>query len=307
MAINGSHAGRRDETDMNDLPLLPPRENNEPSPEPNPQLSLWPLEKESNSSDSLLTPVGPDQLPAREPPWSLIDLFQFVAFAAVSFIIANLLAVAVFSALRHRYFPQVNLDQFLTATPWVVSLQIGWEMLWLLFIYGTVTLKYNRGFWKALKWTPGPRSGATYLAAGVVLSIVTQLPFSLFPSEKHLPIEKLFTSPESGYLLAFFGVCVAPFVEEMVFRGFFYPVFERMWGFVAAVLLTALLFAAIHVPQLSGGWQEIIAIFFVGMVFSYCRGKTGSLVPPFLMHLAYNASLFISLYFSTDQFRTLKG
>ena len=100
---------------------------------------------------------------------------------------------------------------------------------------------------------------------------------------------------------------MAPFVEEVVFRGFFYPVFEKLWGFAAAVALTAALFTSLHVPQLRGGWTEIVAIFMVGVVFSYCRGKTGSLVPPFLMHLAYNACLFVSLYFSTDQFRTLKG
>ena len=83
--------------------------------------------------------------------------------------------------------------------------------------------------------------------------------------------------------------------------------FESLWGVLAAVLLTALLFAGIHIPQLSGAWQEVTAIFSVGAVFSYCRARTGSLVPPYLMHLAYNAILFISLYVSTDRFQTLKG
>ena len=139
------------------------------------------------------------------------------------------------------------------------------------------------------------------------MASLAQLLFYLSPSEKELPIEKLFTSPAAGYLLTAFGICVAPFVEELVFRGFFYPVFERLWGFVTAVVVTGLLFALIHASQLWGGWREIAAIFVVGLTLSYFRGKTGSLVPSFLMHLAYNTALFVSLYFSTDHFRALNG
>jgi membrane protease YdiL (CAAX protease family) len=55
-----------------------------------------------------------------------------------------------------------------------------------------------------------------------------------------------------------------------------------------------------------GGWEEIGAIFVVGVAFSYTRGKTGSLAPSYLMHLGYNMALFASLYLSTDGFRTLR-
>src|SRR3970282_2387006 len=96
---------------------------------------------------------------------------------------------------------------------------------------------------------------------GIVRALVAQGFFSLFPSEKHLPIERLFSSTTSGYLLAMFGICVAPFMEELVFRGFFYPVFERRWGLRAAVLLTAALFAVIHGAQLAWSWKEVSAIF----------------------------------------------
>jgi len=300
-------------------PLSPNRatQNHEISPESeenesNTQLSLWPPEPQTPVPEPILSPGDsalppPSPPPSPEPPWSLADLFAFVLFAVFSFLLANVLAVAVFSELRHRFFENISLEEALTATPSVVTMQTVWEILWLAFIYVTVSKKYQRRFWQALKWVRDPHPAVIYLAGGAGLAVGAQLTMNLFPTEKHLPIEKLFTSPESGYLLAVFGICVAPFVEELVFRGFFYPVFERLWGLAAAVILTALLFAAIHVPQLSGGWEEITAIFVVGLIFSYCRGKTRSLLPPFLMHLAYNAALFVSLYFSTDRFRNLKG
>lgn len=264
------------------------------------QLSLWPEEP------GAVTPVSPPE--PTDPPWTLADLGFFVIFAGfVALPLANLVVITVFLALRRSLDWELTVEQAFTRTPFVVSMQTGWEVLWLVFIYLTITLKYRRQFWQAIRWTRGPHPWAAYLAGGAALALVAQLLFYLSPPEKELPIEKLFTSPAAGYLLTVFGICVAPFVEELVFRGFFYPVFERLWGFVAAVVVTALLFAVIHASQLWGGWREIAAIFFVGLTLSYFRGKTGSLVPSFLMHLAYNTVLFVSLYFSTDRFRSLSG
>ena len=264
------------------------------------QLPLWPEEPEAAA------PVCPPEPP--DPPWTLADLGFLVLFAGfVALPLANLVVIGGFLALRRSFDWELTVEQAFTRTPFVVSMQTGWEVLWLVFIYLTITSKYRRQFWQAIKWTRGPHPWATYLVGGAALALLAQLLFYLSPTEKELPIERLFTSPAAGYLLTVFGICVAPFVEELVFRGFFYPVFERLWGFVAAVLLTALLFALIHASQLWGGWQEIAAIFFVGLTLSYFRGKTGSLVPSFLMHLAYNTALFVSLYFSTDGFRALKG
>jgi membrane protease YdiL (CAAX protease family) len=259
----------------------------------------------SASQPYLTPPIAPP--PSKDPPWSIEDLVAFILFAFLSFIFANVMAVGLFSVLRRRFDWHLSLEQAFAQARWVVSMQTGWEILWLFFIYFTVNVKYRRRFWEALKWVRAPGNPAAYLAGGAAVAFAAQFIFNLLPSHKELPIERLFSGPESAYLLAFFGVLVAPFVEELVFRGFFYPVFERMWGLWAAVALTALLFAAIHVPQLSGGWEEITSIFIVGVAFSYCRGKTRSLKASYLMHLAYNTALFVSLYFSTDRFRMLKG
>jgi hypothetical protein len=36
------------------------------------------------------------------------------------------------------------------------------------------------------------------------------------------------------------------------------------------------------------------------------RVKTGSVVPGFLIHMAYNATLFVGLYFASDHLRHLE-
>jgi len=289
----------------------PSADSSEPErPAAGPQLPLWPPEAKAPRAESPPEPgLEPpsEHGPFPDQPWTFTDLGVFILFAAVSFLIANLTATALFLLIERGFGRMLRVEDIFALTPFIVFMQVIWEVLWFLFIYYTITVKYRRSFWQAIRWIRIPQRGTYYIGGGIVLAAIAQGVFSLFPSQKPLPIERLFTSAAAGYLLALFGICVAPFIEELVFRGYFYPVFERRWGFRWAVGLTALLFALIHGPQLSGGVAELAAIFVVGLTLSYTRGKTGSLVPPYLMHLGYNATLFISLYLTTDRFRALQG
>ena len=251
---------------------------------------------------------GGGAIGTQEPAWTLTDLGAFVLFVfVVSLPAAFLGAAGLFVALREVFGWEMTVTEAYTRAPMIVTMQTGWELLWLLFIYFTIAVKYDGRFWEAMRWKLGNHRPRNWLAGGAALALVAQLYFFASPSEKELPIERLFSNPGAGYVLMAFGILVAPFVEELVFRGFIYPVFEKRWGLWAAVLLTALLFAVIHASQLWGGWKEIAAIFVVGAAFSYTRGRTGSLVPSYLLHLGYNTALFVTMFLSTDGFRTLGG
>jgi membrane protease YdiL (CAAX protease family) len=188
----------------------------------------------------------PPAPPEKDPAWSLEDLGALILFAFFSFIAANVGGVFLLSFMRRRFGFSMTPEQALGWAPWVVAMQTVWELLWLGFIYLTITKKYHRRFWQSLKWMRPRQSPVAFLLAGAGVAVAAQGIMNLFPSQKHLPIEKLFANAQAGYLLAFFGVLVAPFIEELVFRGFFYPVFERLWGLSVAVLLTALFFIAIE-------------------------------------------------------------
>ena len=77
-------------------------------------------------------------------------------------------------------------------------------------------------------------------------------------------------------------------------------------GRVLAVLATSAAFAMIHSEQLGDAWGPLLVIFIVGLVLTITRVKTGSVAPGFLIHMAYNATLFIGLYFGSDHLRHLE-
>ena len=162
----------------------------------------------------------------------------------------------------------------------------------LLFIYFTITFKYKVPFWSSIKWgNLNIVQVNFYVLTGMLLALVMGFLSGFISEEKNPPITELLKYPESAILLGIVAVLVAPFIEEVIFRGFIYPVLERRWGQYTAVFLTALMFVSLHVSQLWGSWLGISAIFFVGLLLSIVRAKTDSLFPSFLLHLSYNTTL----------------
>ncbi len=221
--------------------------------------------------------------------WDVLLLFFFTGFTAL---FVGALGEAVSHWLQFK-FPAV---QFLRhpaiESILLLSFQALLDVLIFLFIYFTVTLKYNSPFWPSIKWAPrGTCYLLTYLSLGVLLALTVLGISAVLPSPRKPPLEELLKYPTSAILFAALGVFVAPFVEEVIFRGFIYPVVERKLGRILAVLATALLFTTVHVGQLWGSWSGIVLILLVGITLSTVRAKTDSLVPSFVIHLSYNSTI----------------
>ncbi|MCI0620382.1 MAG: CPBP family intramembrane metalloprotease [Acidobacteria bacterium] len=232
-------------------------------------------------------------LPQRSfPVWSGWDVVFLLSFAAFSVVI---LAAAGEAA---KHFVQVRLPalRFLLQPAhegvYLFLFQALLDFLLLLFIYFTVTLKYNASFLQSLKWSPKKELRAwTYLPVGILLALAVVGASTVFPNPIEPPIEKLLKVPLTAFLFATLGVVVAPFVEEVIFRGFLYPVVERGLGKTLAVVVTALLFSGVHVTQLWGSWPAIVLITVVGFTLSVVRARTDALLPSFIIHLSYNSTI----------------
>jgi membrane protease YdiL (CAAX protease family) len=168
------------------------------------------------------------------------------------------------------------------------------DILILMFIFFTVTLKYNSPFLPSIKWANHRRPYfLIFIPIGVLLAFAVLGISVLVPAPSKPPIEELLRHPITAFLFAALGVFLAPFVEEVIFRGFIYPVVERSAGKVLAVVSTALLFTGVHVSQLWGSWVGIVLIFAVGLTLSTVRAKTDSLVPSFVIHFSYNSTIAV--------------
>jgi hypothetical protein len=85
---------------------------------------------------------------------------------------------------------------------------------------------------------------------------------------------------------------IAPFVEELFFRGFLFPLIARSAGPWVSMVLTAIIFALPHGAQNQWAWQQLVLIGTAGLVFGFARYKTGATTASFLMHAGFNATQF---------------
>ncbi len=105
------------------------------------------------------------------------------------------------------------------------------------------------------------------------------------------------SSMAARVVTALVAVVTAPLVEELIYRGVMYSALERAGGKIIAILVVSLLFAGVHVFQYSNNIAVIVVITILSFTLTFARAYTGSVVPPFIIHLVFNGiqSLFIVL------------
>jgi membrane protease YdiL (CAAX protease family) len=84
-------------------------------------------------------------------------------------------------------------------------------------------------------------------------------------------------------------VIITPISEEILFRGLMYTPLYRKFGRHAAIVLTSLVFAHVHFY----GLIPSVGVFIFGLVLVWLYDKTGSLVPPIILHMFRNSWLII--------------
>lgn len=98
--------------------------------------------------------------------------------------------------------------------------------------------------------------------------------------------------------VAIAAVCIAPVTEEILFRGYFYPVFKRLLGPLPAAFGTSFLFAAIHNNALGFPGLALLAL-----ALTLVYERTGSIIVPIFMHAWFNgANLFFMWWAAQHDF-----
>ena len=92
----------------------------------------------------------------------------------------------------------------------------------------------------------------------------------------------------SSSILIVVVTVIAPFSEEIFFRGFLYSAFKKKWGVNTGLFLSSFLFALVHLEPYS-----FIPIMIIGWLLAYLFEKTKSLMTPIFLHAVYNLILIL--------------
>jgi hypothetical protein len=180
----------------------------------------------------------------------------------------------------------------------------------LAYLLAQMRLRFNLPAWRTLGWrslrtgqTPHSAAYLGLILSGFLLSLVVAASSSLFTAKTKMPIEQFLQDRRSALLLLVMSVTLAPLFEETIFRGYIYPVAARTFGVPIGILFTGTIFGLLHSAQLGNSWPQVGLLIFVGIVFTYARARTGTVLASYLLHVSYNSFLFLSFLVASHGFR----
>lgn len=214
-------------------------------------------------------------------PWNLRDVSGAILLVVVGTLL--LLIIGGLVALVAGSLPALV----------VILLSVVLELLLIFGVWKFGLRRYGKS-WNSLGLIPSLNNGALLVLlvflASLALTAVYGLIVTFFDQEilAPEPLPGDLTETVLQRLAGFFiVVLLAPFAEEIFFRGFLLPAFANRWGFLAGAIISSGLFGISHVAP-----GSIVPAFMSGMLFAWLYHRTGSLWNTTIAHGAQNALAF---------------
>jgi membrane protease YdiL (CAAX protease family) len=206
--------------------------------------------------------------------WASVALFS--GYILVPLLLSNIVKlINPFMPAAYLLF----LQQCYTVLTWVI----------IFFVFNTC----YPGFWGVIGLQP-KQPASYYLWESVLLILtVVGLTLALNCLWQTLGVDTQHNNPYQQYsplqviVLSVFAVFIAPFQEELVFRGLVQSTFHKVSSQWRAVLLTGLVFLILHGSYFSH-WPALAHVMGVGLCFGIWKERTNSLVPGIVAHLFNN-------------------
>ena len=237
---------------------------------------------------------GEAGIPTAKGPWGPVATIGFTALIFAAFFLAQMGIAVVYLVVLTLASPRANMqvvagrldrDGFLLAVTEVVigPLVIGLTILIAWLRKGPTIREYLAlmpvGRRRILGWLLG------IVAVGALFDVSAYL-----TNHRSVPEWELDTVRSAGSLplLILALVLIAPVLEEVVFRGFLFEGLRHSrLGPAGAIVVAALVWAAVHLQY---EWFYVVQVFVAGLLLGVARHRTGSLVPPMLMHALMNVT-----------------
>jgi membrane protease YdiL (CAAX protease family) len=113
--------------------------------------------------------------------------------------------------------------------------------------------------------------------------VITALHLNIQTNDQLL-LQESKVAPLTTYATLFAAVFIAPFCEEVFFRGFVFPGLRNSMSVGWAILVSSLLFAIAHTDP-----GSFPVLFVIGLALAFLRLRTRSIWPCILLHMLNNS------------------
>lgn len=262
---------------------------------------------ETTAQGAVILPPLPQPAPISKEV-DLVDVVLIASVAVLLFFVIGSIAFAIFMSVHH--IKHVDPQEISVNVFFALPVEAVTYLAILGFMAFLVWARHRTSLFEAIHWNP-PNKKLTInaLIVGFGVTFVSEIGMVALNRwvPKSLPITELFKDRASSILLALFAILVAPFMEEVFFRGFIYPALARWTGSVISILITTCLFTLLHGAQLGYSWAALVPIFIVGLVLTITRAVKDSVATTVIIHMAYNFTLMAEAFIGTHGFTQMTG
>ena len=205
---------------------------------------------------------------------------------------------------------------------YVLSLTASW------FLFRAL---WHRSFLRGISWTAraARRFWWQLILLGMALSGLAQGAELLFHGAHQSDVTLLLRKPLSAWALTLLGPTLAPFMEEVGFRGFLLPALATAYDWLSlertpaalarweqstaktvpalifGSVISSILFAIIHGSQLHWAKGPVAVLFVASLAFSAVYIRLRSVAASTLVHVAYNSLIFLELIIESGGYHHL--
>lgn len=124
---------------------------------------------------------------------------------------------------------------------------------------------------------------------------ITTFHLKLLPNDQRILAQGKF-APITTYATLLASVLIAPFCEEVFFRGFTFMGLLQGMSLPVSILLSALIFAVAH-----GDPGSFLVLFVIGLALAFLRWRTHSIWPCIALHLLNNLLGALSIFLAMQK------
>jgi membrane protease YdiL (CAAX protease family) len=282
-------------------------------------------------------PIAPaEAVPAQAAPAPQIripHLGHVALFCAL--MLGGLLAavIVIFLAVNFRLFGVSRVEDAIHSMAYAVGTMAVWYVAAFAPAVAIFPSLWGKSLLAGLQWNAATvrRRWPLLIATGSGCFLLALAAKALLHFPDHSLISDLLRTPQAVWIMFAFAVTVAPFCEEIMFRGFLLPALstafdwipERLgkrpapplldnghpqWSMpamIGASVVTSAIFALFHLSQDGNALGPMVLIFAVSLILCAVRLGMRSLAASALTHAAYNFTLFLVMAIGTRGFTHL--
>ena len=246
---------------------------------------------------------GFQQLAKDEAPWTIRQTLLGILFTMVPWIALALILNSIGPTSTNNAPLPLRVDLIGAIITLIFSAIIEGAFLIAPFYFANAAFhavkRRGRLILNALGFRAFPARRTAFLIIGLMVGIfAVNLLYSYVITTFHLNLqtndqvllERSKQAPLTIYATLFAAVFIAPFCEEVFFRGFVFPGLRRAMPVGWAIVLSSLLFAVAHADP-----GSFAVLFIIGLALAFLRWRTGSIWPGMILHMLNNGIGAVSI------------